>query len=380
MTVAMGSASLLIFNGFNQGLTDQYRDNTIHSRYGYGQINTAGYREKVFEKPWDHWMGDVKPLQDRLLKVPGVNQLFPRVRFFALLTNGQINVSGSGEGIDGVEESKFFTSLNIEEGETLKDQPDGILLGKGLARALDAKVGNRITVMTTTVNGSMNAGDFTVVGIFHTGVSDFDNRIFRIPIKQAQTLLDTDKIESLALGLGSTQDFPRIAQVIHDEFKELEATPFEILDKIFYQNSVDWLDSQFRIIQTIILSIIILGIFNTVSSSILERKQEIGNLRANGESAADVLKLLVTEGAILGVSGAVLGVVIAWSINVFVIRDGVAMPPAPGVTRAFIVPLELLPKAVVTCFLWGAATATFATLLASIKAIRLTIAEALRSL
>jgi putative ABC transport system permease protein len=375
----VGSASLLIFNGFNQGLMDQYRDNTIHSRYGYGQINTAGYRGKVYEKPWEHWMTDIKPLQERLKSIPGVEHLFPRVRFFALLSNGKINVSGSGEGIDGVEEAKFFNTLNIEEGKSLQDESDGILLGKGLAHALDVKVGDRVTILVNTVNGSMNGGDFTVTGIFHTGISEFDNTVFRIPLPQAQKLLDTDRIESIALGLGSTADFPKVAQVIQKEFPELEATPFEVLDKIFYQNSVDWLDSQFRIIQSIILSIIILGIFNTVSSGILERKQEIGNLRANGESSGDVLRLLLSEGVILGALGACAGVLLAFAIDSLLVRDGIAMPPAPGITRQFFVPLKLLPQAAVSCFLLGTLTAGLGTLLAAFKVVRMSIAEALRS-
>ncbi len=379
LTVAMGSTSLWIFNGFIRGLMDQYRDNTIHSRYGYGQINQAGYRGKVFEKPWEHWMTNASEISGRLQKVPGVEHLFPRIRFFALLTNGKINVSGSGEGIDGVEEAKFFTTLNIIEGKTLEQEPDGIILGKGLANSLDAKVGDRITVLTTTVNSSMNGGDFNVVGIFHSGNIDFDNFVFRIPLKQAQTLLDTDRIESLALGLSPTTPFSDVAKVINEEFKELEATPFEILDEVFYQHSVDWLESQFNVIQTIILSIIILGIFNSVSSGILERKQEIGNLRANGESSMDVLRLLVTEGAILGALGAGIGLVIALIVNATLLRNGITMPPAPGITRNFIVPLKLLPKTALTSCGWEMLTATSGTLIASLKVVRLSIAEALRS-
>jgi putative ABC transport system permease protein len=379
LTVAMGSTSLFIFHGFNKSLMDNYRENTLRSRYGNGQINTAGYRDRTYEKPWEHWMTDPKPVEERLRKIPGVDYVFPRVKIFALLTNGKINVAGSGEGIDAVQEAKFFTTLNFEEGKNIQDEPDGIIIGKGLAHSLDAKVGTRITVLTSTVNGSMNGGDFTVTGIFHTGNADFDNSVFRIPLKQAQTLLDTDRIESIALGFGPNLEFPEVAKVIQTEFKDLEATPFEVLDKIFYQNSVDWLSSQFNIIQTIILSIVILGIFNTVSSGILERKQEIGNLRANGESSKDVLTLLLAEGAIMGVFGAALGLVLALLVNKIIIGDGIVMPPAPGITRTFTVPLFFTAKAGLKSFGWAALTATIGTFLAAIKAVRLSIAEALRS-
>ena len=49
-------------------------------------------------------------------------------------------------------------------------------------------------------------------------------------------------------------------------------------------------------------------IFNTVSTSILERRQEVGNLRANGESSLEVLKLFSNEGFLVGVFGAIFGI------------------------------------------------------------------------
>jgi len=61
LTVAVGTGSLFIFHGFNAGIMNQYRDNTVHSRYGHGEINTAGYRDQVYEKPWEHWIDDDAP-------------------------------------------------------------------------------------------------------------------------------------------------------------------------------------------------------------------------------------------------------------------------------------------------------------------------------
>src|SRR5262249_15850706 len=152
--VGVGSGSLFLFNGFNYGIMNQYKVNTIHSRYGHGQLNTSGYREKVFEKPWEHWISDWQQVSSSLKALPAVPHVFPRVEFFSLLTKGKISVSGRGQGIDGVQEAAFFTTLNIAQGVTLSDQSDGILLGMGLARALDVKVGDRVTVLSNTIHGS----------------------------------------------------------------------------------------------------------------------------------------------------------------------------------------------------------------------------------
>ncbi|OFZ20574.1 MAG: hypothetical protein A2X94_10930 [Bdellovibrionales bacterium GWB1_55_8] len=379
LTVAMGSGSLFLFHGFNAGIMNQYLENTVHSRYGHGQIQTSGYRETVYEKPWEHWITDWESLKNRISKVEGVTHLFPRVEFFALLTNGKITVSGRGQGVDGVQESQFFTTLNVEQGATLSDQPDGILLGKGLARALDVKIGDRVTVLGNTIYGSMNAADLTVVGVFHTGSKDFDDVVFRIPLQQAHTLLDTDRLESVALGLASVGDWAKVEAVVKAEFPTLEATPFAVLDKVYYQHSVDWLGSQFAIIQLIILAVVVLGIFNTVSTSVLERKQEIGNLRANGESSIQIMQLLSWEGVALGVLGAAFGILLAFFLNATLLRNGILMPPAPGITRQFHVLIEFQWSMAIGAFLMGAFSAMAGTVLAGLRVAKMPIGEALRS-
>lgn len=379
LTIAMGTGSLFIFHGFNAGIMNQYRDNTVHARFGHGQVNTRGYREQVFEVPQDHWVADWQRVGDRLRGIPGVELLFPRVGFSALVTNGRVTVSGRGEAIDGAVESRFFTTLNIVDGHTLADEPDGILLGRGIARALDAHKGGKLTVMVRDAQGRINRAELTVVGVFHTGLREIDDTLLRIPLAQGQKLLGTDRVELIALGLRSIDDWPAVQQVIAKEFPELEATPFAELDKVYYQHSVDWLAAQFGVIRLIILSIVVLGIFNTVSVSVLERKQEIGNLRANGESVAEVTWLLALEGAGLGILGAALGITLALAIDATFLREGILMPPAPGITRQFHVLIEFQPTMALFAFVLGAAATLLATMLAALRVVRMPIGEALRA-
>jgi putative ABC transport system permease protein len=379
LTVAIGVGSIFLFHGFNTGIMNQYRANAIHARYGHGQLNTDGYREKVYEKPWEHWIKDAKTVAQEVGEIEGVEQVFPRVEFFALLTNGRVTVSGRGQGIDGPEEAKFFYTLNVEQGETLSDQKDGILLGRGLARALDVKPGDRVTVLGNTIDGSINGLDLIVTGYFHTGSREMDDVMFRVQLDQAQQLLDTERVETMALGLRHLEDWDAVAAAVEKKYPDLEPVPFAVLDKVYYQNSVDWLKQQFAVIQLIILTIVLLGILNTVATAILDRKQEIGNLRANGESFGDVMKLLAWEGLALGVLGSLLGLSLTVALVYVGLRNGILMPPAPGLTRQFVVFIELqAPMAGVT-FLMGLATASIGTMLAGWRVARMPIGQSLRS-
>jgi putative ABC transport system permease protein len=379
LTIAVGTGSLFLFHGFNTGIMNQYRDNSVHARFGHGQVNTRGYRDQTFQAPWEHWIADWERVGGRLKQIPGVEFLFPRLGFAALLSNGQVTVSGRGEAIDGAVESRFFTTLNVIEGRTLAGEPDGILLGRGIARALDMHPGAKLTVMVQDEQTRIHRVELTVVGVFHTGLREIDDALFRIQLAQGQKLLGTSRVELIALGLRSADDWDKVQQFVAKEFPNLEAASFAELDKVYYQHSVDWLAAQFAVIRLIILAMVVLGIFNTVSVSVLDRKQEIGNLRANGESVAEVTWLLVLEGAALGILGGALGIGIALGLDVAFLREGILMPPAPGITRQFRVLIEFQPTMALYAFLLGTAATLVATTLAGIRVVRMPIGEALRA-
>ena len=112
LTVALGSGSLWLFDGFNAGIMNQYKDNTVHAKYGHGQINTKGYRDQIFAKPWQHWMTDADALLQQIAQRPEVDKVFPRLELFAMLSNGDITVAGRGLGVDGAAEHDFFNTIS----------------------------------------------------------------------------------------------------------------------------------------------------------------------------------------------------------------------------------------------------------------------------
>lgn len=378
LIVALGASAIFMFHGFNAGIMNQYRDNTIKARYGFGQIFTKGYRDEIHDKPSEKWISDYGLLTRELLKQKGVTQVFPRINFHGMLSNGKRSIAGKGQGVDGKEEYKFFNTLNFVEGKNLSNEEDGIILGIGLAEGLGLKKGDLVTVLANTVHGSLNGVDTYVTGIFHTGSKEFDDSVFRIQLSNAQDLLDTIKIESISLGLDSVDSWKSIETYIQSK-GEYEAIPFHVLDKVYYQHSVDWLESQFGVIQLIILMIVILGIISTVSTSIFERKQEIGMLRANGESKKGVFWLLCLEGIYLGVIGSAAGIFLSWVFNIAIIPDGILMPPAPGLTRQFFVKIELAFQMAGKSFLLGVFTAGLAAIFSAIRVVTIPITEALRS-
>ena len=378
MTIALGAGALFCFQGFISGVLKDYRETTIHSHNGNGAIHTEGYQDTIYQEPWKHWITNAGELEFFLLGQEGVEQVFPRVSIPAMLQHGKVSITGQGEGIAAEREAGFFNSLNIEEGEALSKQPNGILLGKGLAKALNVHPGDELTLYTKA-SGGVKKAKLKVTGIFHTGSTAFDNHVFRIQLKKAQELLQTKKVESLSIGLSDHSFWKVLAKNVEEAFPGIEVHSFAELDKVYYQNSVDWLDAQFQVVQFIILSIVLLGIFNSISAAILERKQEIGNLRANGESRSDVMKLILCEGAFLGLMGSVLGLGFTYLIAMGVFDQGILMPPGPGSTRQFFISFHFTWQMVTYTFALSLLSALLAAFLAGLKVAKMPIAKALRS-
>lgn len=377
-TIAIGAMGLFVFMGFNRGLMNQYRANVIRARWGHGQLVSQGYRGTAHVRPWEKWIEASQPLMARLRAMPKVRDLFPRVTVPALIVAGEQSIVGQGEGIDGVAEARFFTQLNYVRGGDFREDPRGMVLGQELARGLGVTVGDELELVVRDVTGVMRSEKVRVRGIFHTGSQEFDSRAFRIPLALAQKLLGTDRVESISFALTGVEALPDFTSAARAVFPQLEAVPFDELDKVYYRHAVDWLDAQFRFIRGIILLVVFLAIFNVISVTVLERTTEMATLRANGDSRLEIAAGHVLEASALGILGGALGLLGGWALVVGPLREGVAMPPAPGITRSFSILVELGACDAWQVLLLCVATAIAGCLLPVWRATRIPIAEALR--
>ena len=340
-TVALSAGALFFIDGFNFGLMRQVRNQLIHFKYGYGQVHTQGYLDKVYEKPWEKWINEPEALHQRLLQLPEVANAFGPINFFALLANSDRSVSAVGRGGDAEAEASFFNVIHYVEGKNLTSEADGVTLGVRLAKTLNAKVGSQLTILASTVDGTNNSATVKVVGIFESGIKEADESSFRMQLKLAQNLLNTPKVELFAIALREDDGWPAFAEKIRAKFPELGSTSFEVLDKVFYQNSMQWLNRLFFEVLLVVIFLVTFGIANTISFIILERSAEIGNLRANGDSSLAVLSLLLCEGAVAAVVGALIGIGFACLFNAIVLPKGIWTPPGPGVTLWGYIKVEL---------------------------------------
>ena len=378
VTIAIGAAGLLIYQGFQNGMMNQYREGLIRVRYSHGQVFSKGYYNTVLEKPWTKWIFNHEALEKKLIEIDGIIQTFPRVRFYSFLQKGGINLSGYGEGVISKRENLFFTDMNFEYGNDIRNNND-IILGTGLAKGLNAKVGETITVLVRTVGNQFNKADVVVSGIFHTGVKEFDDKAFRINLHIAKQLLNTDAVELIALQTKGVEVWKEISAKIDQNINNVEAIPFKELDSAYYKNAVAFLNSQFHFIRIIILLIVALGIFNIISNGLMERKGEVGSLRANGEPRKRLFFILIMESTFLGLVGGIVGCIFSVLIHLLFLQKGIPIPPAPGMTRSFNVLLEMESSHYIQALILPTITTILASAYPILNLINKNIPELLKS-
>ena len=389
--ISFGAISIILAGGFFEDTFLRMREAVIHSQYGHIQLYSTGYREKGISAPYDYMIQNPDTLIEKISQLDHVVLVTPRISFNGMFSTGENTVAVFCQGIDPEKENRLAiidnvkggeTGVALEQGENLdKEDAYSAVVGRGLAKNLGAESGDSLTLLTTTVDGALNAFDLNVKGVFYSASKEFDDRAIRLPIPIAQRLLRTEDVQGLVVLLDRTENTEQMVQTIKGFIEknslELEIVPWtELAD--FYNKTVELYGRQFFILKLIIVIIVVLSIFNTINMAIWERTREIGTIMALGYKQLEILQLFLVEGLILGVAGGILGVLcgtgLAWGISLV----GIPMPPPPGATVGWTALIRVVPHLLTTTFMLSVVAALISSFYPAFKASRMMITDALR--
>jgi putative ABC transport system permease protein len=244
-----------------------------------------------------------------------------------------------------------------------------------------------IEVLAANAYGAPNVGGFTVVKAEQQGVKELDDVYLALHLDRAQRLVyggDTPRVTALELQLHHSAQLPaareRITQLLGGRF---EGQPLDLLDfaalNPFYDQTNRMFSMIFGFVFVLIGAIVLFVISNTMSTAILERTVEIGTLRAMGVRRGGIQALFVCEGALLGVVGASLGVLVAFALAFAINHSGLAWtPPARIDSVALTVRVWGEWRLIALTFIGLACVAGLSAWLPARHAARLSIVDALR--
>ncbi len=377
--IGFGVIGLILAGGFVQDLFIQLGEAVIHSQSGHIQMVRRGYRENRVVAPEAYLFDEPEKLKAALAQEPGVQMTLARLDFTGVINNGKRDLGIVGEGVEPSSEARLGTHLNYTEGRPLADgDRDGIVLGQGVAKSLGLKAGDRVNLVISLAQGAVNTLDFEVVGVFQSFSKDFDARAVRIPLSAARDLMDTRAAHVIVVLLDKTEDTDRVLASLRARFSDKEelASWRELSD--FYEKTVQLYDRQFGVLRLIILLMVLLSVVNSVNMTLFERTREFGTLLALGDNPRRVFRLVMTESALLGVFGALLGVTLGCIAGIAISAIGIPMPPPPNSNEAFIAHIRLVPLDVIAAGGIGLLATVLAAVLPARRVSRMKVVDALR--
>lgn len=380
-SIVFGVAALLVAGGFIEWIFVNLREATIQSRLGHIQVARAGYFSAGAADPFAYLLPRDASEFDRIARLPEVRVATPRISFGALLSHEENTVSFLGEGVDPEKEESVSQLLAITRGRGLSSsEPRGVILGEGLAANAGVAVGDTLVLLATTESGGLNAVEARVRGLFSTYTKAFDDVALRLPIPLARELLRTGGAHTWVLLLDRTESTEPVLERLRARFSnssDLEFKPWsELAD--FHKKTVQLFSRQMGVVNLIIALIIVLSISNTLTKNVLERTGEIGTLMATGSKSAEILRLFLLEGFLLGLVGGTLGIAAGLGLASLISQIGIPMPPPPGSSRGYVGEILVTPPLALRAFGVALATALLGSLHPAWKASRLSIVDALR--
>jgi lipoprotein-releasing system permease protein len=382
--VAVGVTALIVVLGVMNGLRDDLRERILVAN-PHLRILTYGAGLRL-----DDWQN----VLERVRKEPGVVAASPEVISQAGITAG----SDYGEGVnllgfDPDTGKRAVTSLpqSITKGDlsfkTTKPGVDGgLLLGSRLASRLSVYPGDVVTLVPVTqakVNAAVGVAvprfwKLEVTGIFNTGMFQYDNQFVVMSRQLAQRFTGLgDAVSGIAVRVTDPDRAPEIGARLENRL----GYPYRALDWQTQNSSLfSALQLEKLAMGLIIFFIMVVAAFNivgTLTMVVTDKTREIGILRAMGLTSPSVARVFLVQGAVIGVMGTAIGVLLGLTVSYVVDRSGwVRINPAIYFIDHLPVHIEWLDVAVVV--LASLTIALAATVYPSRSAAALTPVEAIR--
>ena len=260
---------------------------------------------------------EVRGIRGHAQKLAFVESL-PGLRAAPVLMGSVVlTFAGRNEGVtlNGIIPAKMKGVSTIEEKltqgslEALAANPNGIVIGEGLAKKFGLSMGS-------VVNAASPGGEvrtLKVVGIFRTGNASYDeNQTFAL-LKRVQGLLDrSDRVNRFIIQLDDPYAARDVATIIERQvgYKAMswQESAEDLMSVLLVRNLI-----MYSVVSAILV-VASFGIYNTISTIVMEKIHDIAILKSMGFHARDIRRIFLAEGVILGALGSLFGVTLGMGL------------------------------------------------------------------
>jgi lipoprotein-releasing system permease protein len=287
-------------------------------------------------------------LVERVRAVPGVVAAAPFVSGQVMLSSANEVAGGVLRGVTAESDAVLDISAHLIDGsmDALAEKHaveaaeassrvalPGIVLGRQLARRLAVRRGDALTVvapqpMLTAIGPVPRVKRFVVVGVFESGMADFDATLAFVPLADAQRFF---RLGSDVNGVEVRVDDLDDAAAVGAQVAPVAGISYRVRD---WMQSNQTLFSALRLETTVysvvLFLIVLVAAFNIVATLVMvvmEKRKDIAVLKSLGATGGGVAAIFLWKGLIIGASGTLAGTVAGWGVCAALQRYGIPLPP-----------------------------------------------------
>jgi len=367
LVVATGVMLTVFMHTYITGFMGDTIEMNARFSLGHVKVMTRAYAENISQVPNDLALMDAGSLLGELnSKFPEVNWT-PRIQLGGLVDapdeTGETRSQGPaiGMGIDLLSaESREAGRLNIQnsvvKGRMIQNTGEA-LLSHDFSEKLNVDIGDDITLIGTTMNGSMSMYNFKLAGTVSFGTEGLDRGTIIVDIADAQAALDMQDAAGEVLGFFESgfyddEQAVELAESFNASYDDDQDEYAPVMKSLSQQGSMGQyvkLSDVWGIYITLVFIIAMaLVLWNAGLLGGLRRYGEFGVRLAMGEEKNHVYMSLVYESIFIGIAGTVAGTAIGLFISALVQKYGIdisgmmegASMMIPSTIRTRITPVD----------------------------------------
>ncbi len=340
LTVLIGTALTVTMTGYMGGVVPDMIQLSSHLDAGHVKLMSQSFYENRHQMPLDLALDDADGLIETL------DAQFPdmmwkaRTRFGGLLdipdengeTRAQTTVSALAADLISPNSTEL-DYLNLRESVVegaLPQDPFDVLIAQAMAKSYAINVGDQVTMMTSTVNGSMSFQNFRVAGMVVFGIAALDKGGAIITdIEGARIALDMNGGSTEILGFFKDDEYNGeralvVSDWVNNNLKDVNDpyTPIALRfeDSNEFGAMMQYMGSFMFIISAVFILIMFIVLWNSGLMNGLRRYGEMGLRLAVGEEKGHIYRTLLLESSLIGIIGTIFGTAIGL-IGVWMLQE-----------------------------------------------------------
>ena len=311
LVLSIAFVMIIWSQGMVDGMNNQAMTAMIDGEYGGGQVWHTTY------DPYDPFtLEDAHaPLSENLEELTEEGQATP-----ILIASASIFPEGRIHGVTlrGVDPQQQIINLPAHTLEREEDDIIPALIGTRMAKQVNLKVGDDVTVRWRDIHGTFDATEVRIAQIMSTSVQSIDSGQIWLPLEELRTMLQAPG-EATLVTLAKNQ----------------EAVPAD--EGVWIFRSLDYLLEDIKqliqsksggsmIMYAMLLSMALLAIFDTQVLAVFRRRKEMGTMMALGMPRSTVIGLFTLEGALHGLLALAVGALYGVPLLIFTASKGIPLP------------------------------------------------------